>query len=83
MTFRAGDAVYHRPSDETWSLACDEERGEVVCRGWPESFASGADCRLVKAATNAERAQVLSDVADNCAGQTRGHRAKRQLEAAA
>lgn len=79
MTFRAGDHVLHKPSGETWVLACDEERGEVICCGWPESFAKAADCELVDAVSDEYRRELLLRVARSCSDQTRGSRALEQL----
>ncbi len=81
--FRAGDKVKHAPSGETWVLACDQVGDEVHPTGWPESIAQAKDCTLVVAATDEERLDKLKSVADQCAGQMRGSRAKRQLEEAA
>lgn len=61
--FRAGDTVKHGPSGETWGLACDEDHGEVVCCGWPETQAQASDCTLVEAASDEERAETLRSVA--------------------
>lgn len=81
MTFRAGDGVYHRPSEETWVLAADQDGDEVVCAGWPESFAKASDCELKRAATDEERLKMLTQVAEGCAGQSRGRLARHQLAA--
>ena len=78
MGFRAGDVIHHAPSGEEWLLACDEERGEVICCGWPETIAKATDCTLVTAATDEERAALLARVAKSCAGQLRGSRAAQQ-----
>lgn len=79
--FRAGDHVFHRPSGEKWLLACDEMDGEIICCGWPETFARASDCDLLKAATDEERLKILRAVA-RIADQTRGSRARHQLSAA-
>jgi hypothetical protein len=60
-TFRAGDVVKHGPSGETWTLATDEENGEVQWCGWPEGWAKAADCTLVEEATDAGRRKMLED----------------------
>ncbi len=83
MAFRAGDHVYHSKCDETWVLACDEQDGEVICAGWPETFARADDCELREAATDEVRAKMLRDVAEQCRGQCRGGRAQHQLDAEA
>ena len=61
--FRAGDAVAHAPSGETWILACDEDNGRVIPCGWPESQAEASDCTLVEAATDEERVEILREAA--------------------
>lgn len=60
--FRAGDSVFHRPSGETWVLACDELDGEVMQAGWPESYAKASDCELKRAVTDEKRLEWLADV---------------------
>ncbi len=59
MSFHAGDFIFHRPSGEEWVLACDEDQGDVICCGWPESYARAADCDLKEAASDAERLRIL------------------------
>lgn len=78
--FRAGDDVAHGPTGETWVLACDQDGDSVVCAGWPETIAKVSDCTLVRAASDAERIEMLTRVAKSCAGQYRGSLARRQLE---
>lgn len=64
MPFRAGDIVKHRPSGETWVLACDEDdRAWVLPAGWPESLAVSVECDLLTAATDVERSDMLREVA--------------------
>lgn len=75
MVFRAGDHVRHLPSGEAWVLACDEERGEVVCCGWPETSAKAADCELLTSTSDEGRRELLLRVAVSCRDQSRGHRA--------
>lgn len=77
--FRAGDAVLHRPSGETWILACDERNGEIVCCGWPESMAPAKDCDLVEAATDRMRSDILWQVARECRDELRARRARQDL----
>ncbi len=50
---KAGDIVYHRPSKETWVLACAFEEHVWPC-GWPETRAKAADCRLITSCDEAE-----------------------------
>lgn len=81
--FRAGDSVFHAPTGETWTLACDEENGEVVACGWPETLAYAKDCTLRKCATDAERLDLLHRAAasrgDDGCSTLRSRRASRQL----
>jgi hypothetical protein len=77
---RAGDEVLHRPSGEKWLLACDEVRGEIICCGWPETFARASDCELLEAATDEQRLSILQQVSRGAGSDTRGSRAQRQLE---
>ncbi len=59
--FRAADTVLHVPSGETWELGCDETGGRVLPNGWPSTIAKASDCKLVKAATDAERDDMLRE----------------------
>ena len=79
--FRAGDYVHHGPCNEDWVLACDEERGEVICCGWPETFAKATDCTMLEAASDERRLRTLVQVAE-IRDELRGSRARRQLEEA-
>ncbi len=83
MSFRAGDHIHHGPTGEQWVLACDEENGEVICCGWPETVAAAADCSLIEAATDEERIKTLQNVAkvrgDSGGFQMRALRAQRQI----
>lgn len=78
-TFRAGDAVKHGPTGETWVLAADQHGDDVVCAGWPESIAKAADCTLVEAATDDQRREMLMRVAESCTDQIRGSWARADL----
>ena len=75
---RAGDTVLHHPSGERWTLACDEDKGYVVCAGWPETIAARSDVAREKAATDEERLEMLRQVAESCADQFRGRMARLQ-----
>jgi hypothetical protein len=85
-TFRAGDVVKHGPSGETWTLATDEENGDVQWMGWPEGWAKAKDCTLVEAATDEARRKVLEEVGgrphytDSGRLDSRHVTARRQLE---
>lgn len=58
--FRAGDAVYHRPSKETWGLGAVTEDGEYVFpNGWPPGRAQSSDCELKRAATDDEHRAMV------------------------
>lgn len=53
--FRSGDIVLHRPTGEEWVVAYHEpESDDLAWCGWPEGFGKGADCMMVKAATDFE-----------------------------
>ena len=77
--FRANDHVHHGPTGEDWTLACDEQDGEIICCGWPETMARASDCTLIQATTDAGRLRMLAQVARSCHDQTRGSRAALQL----
>ncbi len=77
--FIAGDRVRHRPSGETWSLACDEEDRRVYPSGYPETRAEASDCDLATAATHAQRVAMLREVADSRGDGYRSAIARRQL----
>lgn len=78
--YRAGDHVLHHGTGEKWLLACDEQDGEIVCCGWPETYAPAEGVELVRAATDSERLQVLRDVS-RIHDQRRGSIARAQLAA--
>ncbi len=84
-TIRAGDAVKHGPTGQTWLVATDEERGEFMAAGWPETLAYAKDCTLDTAATDEERLDLLREVAasrgDRGGCTYRSRTAARQLEA--
>lgn len=77
--FRAADHVAHGPTGETWLLACDEDNGEVIPCGWPETYARASDCTLVKAATDEERMDILRLVGREGMDGLRASRARHQL----
>lgn len=79
---RCADHVLHRPTGEKWLLACDEQNGEIICCGWPETFARASDCDLLKAATDEERLELLREVAKPGRSDTRASRARYQLDLA-
>ena len=61
--FRAGDAVLHKPSGETWCVAYVED-GRLCACGWPLSLADVNDCELVRAADDAKHEKLLRDMAE-------------------
>lgn len=71
--------IRHRPSGETWTLAWADE-SEVICCGWPETFAKASDCVLVKAASDEEYIAMLRQVSEACPSQTRGYRCKYEID---
>jgi hypothetical protein len=59
---KPGDAVLHRPSNETWVVAiADPSRDHVVACGWPLSIDKLSDCDIVE--------EVSVEVARNMAKQ--------------
>lgn len=54
----AGDAVLHKPSGETWEVACVDGT-DLYWSGWPPGYARLEDCELVRKATAEERDAVL------------------------
>ena len=77
--FRAGDHVHHAPSGEDWVLACDQNRDDVQPAGWPETLARASDCALIRAASEAERMDMLTKVAAIRFPDYRGSVARDQL----
>lgn len=77
--FRAGDHVHHGPTGEDWVLACDEESGEVIPCGWPETYARASDCTLKTPVTDAGRLALLREVGRPGAEGLRASRARHQL----
>jgi hypothetical protein len=80
--FRAGDMVFHRPTQEKWVLAYAEGSFVAPC-GWPDCQAKASDCDLVRAATDAEHRDMLESWARKCEwkgeNDRRHHACKRQL----
>lgn len=59
---RAGDAVLHKPSGETWSVAFVED-GRLCARGWPLSYVPVDECELKRACTDEKHNAVLREMA--------------------
>ncbi len=76
---RAADTVHHGPSNEDWTLACDEMHGQVMPLGWPETLAQAADCTLIQAATDEARIETLVRVSRLPSDDLRGSWARHQL----
>lgn len=57
---KAGDAVFHRPSEEQWYvLGVNYERGELCVAGWPPTIGKIDDCEISESGngiTDEERA---------------------------
>lgn len=58
-----GDHVYHEPTDEHWLVAY-VENGNVVCCGWPLTYANLSDCTLTQKATPGQRDNLLKSMAN-------------------
>lgn len=58
--FRCGDTVFHRPSEETWTVAyADYATGDLGWMGWPEGYAKIADCDLVTSCGDKEHTEAV------------------------
>lgn len=83
QTIDTGDTVRHRPSGETWTVACVEGLRLSWC-GWPEGTAQLADCELIEKAPPEARRKLLEEWAKPISHDRRNdhrHRyAVRQLE---
>lgn len=79
--FRAGDTVKHRPSGETWVLACDQDGEYVLPAGWPESMGRVEHCELVETASDRERIDMLQQASQGRGDSYRARLAARQLQA--
>lgn len=75
---RAGDAVLHKPSGETWSVAF-VEGGRLCACGWPLSMVPVEDCELKRAATDEQHMTVLQEMAAITGNDPRRSHARRAL----
>lgn len=62
MIFRTGDVILHKPSGEKWTVAYGDEY-QVICCGWPESFADAKDCAMLQPATDKEHWNLVRQIA--------------------
>lgn len=76
---RTGDAVFHRPTGETWLVAWCKD-GKLCACGWPETIADVADCVRTREATDEQSIALLREMAH--LSDTRGAYAREALEAA-
>ncbi|MGB0970374.1 MAG: hypothetical protein ACPGVG_05355 [Mycobacterium sp.] len=58
-----GDTVFHRPSRETWIVACVQD-DRLSWVGWPEGMAETRHCLLVKKAGPETKASLLQQMAE-------------------
>jgi hypothetical protein len=56
------DHVLHKPTGETWAVACVRD-GKLSWCGWPEGMAELRDCTLTKKASPDERTKLLAELA--------------------
>lgn len=75
---RAGDAVLHKPSGQTWSVAFVED-GRLCARGWPLSMVPVEDCELKRACTDEQHRTILQEMADMTGSDPRRSYARRAL----
>lgn len=73
-----GDTVFHRPTGETWIVACVQD-GRLSWAGWPEGTAVISDFELVERATPEQREKLLRDMAAMSGGDHRQRYAERRL----
>lgn len=59
-----GDTVFHKPTGETWIVACVRD-GRLSWAGWPEGWADLSDCELKKTASDDERFDLLTKLAES------------------
>lgn len=57
--FRAGDLVEHVPSGESWFLALDQIGDQIIPTGHVEFAVLASDCRIVFAASEEQRTDML------------------------
>lgn len=81
VTFRTGDTILHKPSGETWTVAWGDDR-EVICCGWPESFADASDCEMLQTATDEEHWTLVRRIAEPNSSSPRTSRCWHLLECA-
>lgn len=78
--FKAGDKVYHYPTQEEWFLALDQEDTRVYWCGYPFSgSALASDCKLIESSSKKLRINTLKDII-KCNHYFMSDKAKRQLE---
>lgn len=75
---RTGDAVLHRPSGETWSVAFVED-GRLCARGWPLSLVPVEDCELKRACSDEQHDKILHEMAAMSGNDPRRSYARRKL----
>lgn len=67
-----GDTVFHRPTGETWIVACVKGDKLSWC-GYPEGHSDLSDCDLMKVARDDERFSLLEEMAQ---GRISDHRVR-------
>lgn len=75
---RTGDAVIHKPSGETWSVAFVED-GRLCAIGWPLSLVPVEDCELKRACTDEQHQEILREMASMSGSDPRRSYARRVL----
>ncbi len=58
LNIDTADTVFHKPSRETWVVACVIGKELMWC-GWPEGCANINDCLLVDKASKKKRRDLL------------------------
>ena len=70
-----GDIVFHRPTAETWIVACVQGNNLSYC-GWPEGMADLSDCELKEKTTPEKRDQLLKELAGKSGEKENDHRVR-------
>ena len=80
ISISTGDTVFHKPSRETWLVACVIGDRLMWC-GWPEGQGKLSDCLLVTKATHTERLDLLQQMANMSGNDERSRFARDYLTA--
>lgn len=74
---RTGDIVFHRPTGETWTVACVRDDRLSWC-GWPEGTADLVECDLLQECSDDDHWRLVEEIAQ-VRGDHRGEMCRRLL----